>query len=213
MPVDPLSNFAENDPARSTFRKAHQAYLMATIGVVVWSVSASVWSSGSLPGELSFSIGVLLVAVGFAGRIWVSTYQAGYKNKRLITVGPYSLCRNPMYFCNLLGGVGACLTTDTITAPVLFVAGYVYHYRRVIRDEESRLRRHHGAAFDAYRAQTSALFPSFKRFSEPAEYLVRTQDLSEKIPLALWPIAAVAAIHFGAALHAHHLLPVLFRIY
>jgi protein-S-isoprenylcysteine O-methyltransferase Ste14 len=212
MPIDP-SAFAENDPARGSFRKAHQAYLLATLGVILWIVSASIWSNGNLPGEASFGLGVLLVAAGFAGRLWVSTYQAGYKNKRLITEGPYSLCRNPMYFCNLLGGVGACLTTGTITAPAIFLIACAYHYRRVIRDEEARLRRHHGEAFDRYRARTPMLIPSFKRFSQPEEYLVRTRDLSEKIPLALWPIAAVAFLHFGAALHAHHLLPTLFRVY
>jgi hypothetical protein len=33
------------------------------------------------------------------------------------------------------------------------------------------------------------------------------------LPLALWPIVAVAFFHFGAALHAHHLLPTLLRVY
>jgi protein-S-isoprenylcysteine O-methyltransferase Ste14 len=212
MDVD-RTGFAENDPGRSTFRKVHQAYLLATVGVVFWSISSTYWSTGNLPSEASFSVGVLLVAIGFAGRLWVSTYQAGYKNKSLIMVGPYSLCRNPMYFCNLLGGLGACLTTGTITAPALFLAAYVFHYRRVIRDEEARLRRHHGAAFDAYRAATPRLLPSIKNFKQPEEYIVRMRDLSERIPLALWPIAAVALIHFGAALHAHHLLPDLLRIY
>lgn len=212
MSINP-SAFAQHDPAHGSFRKARQAYLLVTLGVVWWAVSATVWSNGNFAGEASFGLGVLLVAVGFAARVWVSTYQAGYKNKRLITEGPYSLCRNPMYFCNLLGGIGACLTTATITAPALFLMACALHYPRVIRDEEARLRRHHGDAFDAYRARTPILLPSFKRFSQPAEYLVRTRELSGKIPLALAPIAAVAFFHFGAALHAHHLLPTLFRVY
>ena len=204
--------FDEGDPGRSSFRKANQACALAAAGVMLWSVSAAFWSGSSILGQVSFSVGLLLVAIGFAGRLWVSTYHAGYKNS-LITVGPYSLCRNPMYFCNLLGGIGACMTTGTLTLPVLFACAYLFHYRRVIRDEELRLTRHHGVAFAAYCATTPVLFPSFKHFSQPNEYLVRMRDLSKRLPLTLWPIAAVAVIHLGIALHAHDLLPVLIRIY
>ncbi len=212
MLVEPTA-LTEIDPARSSFRKAHQAYLLATVGVAFLVVSSSTWSNASLWSTASFSIGVLLVAIGFAGRLWVSTYQAGYKNKRLIMVGPYSLCRNPMYFCNLVGGFGACLTTATVSVPILFLAACAFHYRRVIGDEQLRLRRHHGDAYDAYCARTPVIFPSFKHFFEPTEYLVRTRELSGRIPLALWPIVAVALIHLGAALHAHDLLPTLIRAY
>jgi protein-S-isoprenylcysteine O-methyltransferase Ste14 len=207
------SMFPEGDPGRSSFRKANQAYALALLGVVFWGVSASAWSSSDVATQVMFFLGVLMVAIGLVFRIWVSTYQAGYKNKRLITVGPYSLCRNPMYLSNLLGGIGASLTTGTLLIPVAFAIVFLIHYRRVIPDEEARLRRHHGEAFDAYRAATPLLMPSFKLFSQPDEYVVRTRDLLARIPLALWPMGAVAAIYLGAVLHAHGLLPLLLRIY
>jgi protein-S-isoprenylcysteine O-methyltransferase Ste14 len=212
MPID-RSTFAEGDPGRLSFRKSNHAYLLAAAGAILWLVSGSYWPGDGLVSTVAFSVGVLMVAFGFAGRLWVSTYQAGHKNKVLITVGPYSLCRNPMYLSNLLGGLGACLTTGTITVPILFVLAASLHYRRVIPDEEARLRRHHGAAFDAYHARTPLIIPAFKRFTQPEEYLVRTRELSTRIPLALWPIVAVAIIHMVAALHQQGLLPELFRIY
>ncbi len=211
MSAEP-SMLSASNTNRLTFRKANRANLLAITAAGVWIVSDTHWRNTNLVSETFFSVGVLMVAIGFASRLWVSTYQAGYKNKHLITVGPYSMCRNPMYFSNLLGGAGACLTTGTITVPILFMLASLLHYRRVIRNEEATLRRHHGDAFDAYRAATPALVPSFKRFSEPEDYLVRTRQLSARIPLALWPIVAVALIYLVQGLHSHGVLPVLFRI-
>ena len=161
----------------------------------------------------SFSVGLVLVAVGFGFRVWVSTYQAGHKNKDLITQGPYSLCRNPMYLSNIVGGLGAALATETITIPVLFLMVCLLHYRRVIANEEANLLRIHGAAYEAYKAVTPRLIPSLKGFSQPDEYLVRVRSLAAKIPLAVFPILAVAVIVFVSALHADGLLPVLLKIY
>ena len=42
--------------------------------------------------------GYSLGLVGIIGRIWSSLFIEGYKTKTLITKGPYSLMRNPLYF-------------------------------------------------------------------------------------------------------------------
>jgi protein-S-isoprenylcysteine O-methyltransferase Ste14 len=194
------------------FRKRRRALLFAAAGVALWLVAGSAWVGDPMSAS-SFSLGLVLVAVGFGFRVWVSTYQAGHKNKDLITQGPYSLCRNPMYLSNVVGGLGAALATETITIPVMFVVICALHYRRVIANEEANLLRIHGAAYAAYKAATPRLTPSLKGFSQPDEYLVRMRSLAAKIPLAVFPMLAVAAIVFVAALHADGLLPVLLTVY
>ena len=47
---------------------------------------------------LLFFTGITLVGISSMGRMWCSLYIAGYKDNRLVTEGPYSLCRNPLYF-------------------------------------------------------------------------------------------------------------------
>jgi protein-S-isoprenylcysteine O-methyltransferase Ste14 len=206
MPVEIGAN------SGSAFRKRRRALLFAAAGVALWLVAGSAWAGDPVSAS-SFSLGLVLVAVGFGFRVWVSTYQAGHKNKDLITQGPYSLCRNPMYLSNIVGGLGAALATETITIPVMFVVICALHYRRVIANEEANLSRIHGAAYAAYKAATPRLIPSLKSFSQPDEYLVRMRSLAAKIPLAVFPMLAVAAIVFVAALHADGILPVLLTVY
>ena len=43
-------------------------------------------------------LGFILVVFGSFGRIWASLYIEGNKTKNLITAGPFSMVRNPLYF-------------------------------------------------------------------------------------------------------------------
>lgn len=53
-----------------------------------------------------FLLGLLLVGVATVGRLWCSLYISGHENSELITTGPYSLSRNPLYFFSLPGFAG-----------------------------------------------------------------------------------------------------------
>src|SRR5262245_44567857 len=55
-------------------------------------VSPGAWAD--LTGDM---IGWTLFLLGAATRWWATLYIGGTKNKVLATMGPYSLCRNPLY--------------------------------------------------------------------------------------------------------------------
>lgn len=80
-------------------------------------------------------LGIVLAVVGALGRLWCSSYAAGNKNDFLLTAGPYSVTRNPLYFFSYLGGLGIAITTETFTIPLLFTAWFAWYYRDVIRGE------------------------------------------------------------------------------
>jgi protein-S-isoprenylcysteine O-methyltransferase Ste14 len=42
--------------------------------------------------------GVSLALLCVAGRMWSSLYIGSRKNRELVTAGPYSITRNPLYF-------------------------------------------------------------------------------------------------------------------
>ena len=74
-----------------------------------------------------FLVGCLCVGAAMVGRMWCAQYIAGYKNDVLVREGPYSVCRNPLYFFSFLGGIGvgrvtrpglACAVGDWAINPV-----------------------------------------------------------------------------------------------
>ncbi len=60
---------------------------------------------------VSGALGFVCVTLACLGRIWTSAFIAGHKDAELVTVGPYALCRHPLYACSILGALGLGLTS------------------------------------------------------------------------------------------------------
>jgi protein-S-isoprenylcysteine O-methyltransferase Ste14 len=184
------------------------------LGVVfVLLSSTSRWGADSTLFAVLYPLGILLVGFATASRLWASVYHAGYKVNTLLTEGPYSMCRTPMYFCNALGAFGAALTSWTLSLPALLVAGLALYYPFVVRREEWSLRRQHGQVYEEYRRRTPAFLPDWRRLREPEKYTTRIRLFRRKMVDSCAPFAAVAVIHVIQTLHLHGLLPQLFQLY
>lgn len=121
-------------------KTAELAMTILTIAIA----AASVWLCGA--------------AVRTLGKQW--TYQARVvEGHELITQGPYSLVRNPIY----LGMLGMLLATGLAVGrwPVLVIAIIVFLAGTEIRirTEEKLLREAFGEKFDEYAGRVSAFIP------------------------------------------------------
>ena len=160
-----------------------------------------------------FTFGIIMVAVGSMGRLWCSVYIAGYKTQKLITGGPYSVMRNPLYFFSLIGAVGAGLASETLTIPALIFVAFAVYYPFVIKSEEAKLREKHGAPFDAYCAAVPRFLPNWKLLQEPEEYLVNPKVYRGHIASALWFVWIVGILEIVEELHELHVLKHWFSLY
>ncbi|WP_022665009.1 methyltransferase family protein [Desulfospira joergensenii] len=133
-----------------------------------------------------FVTGIVLVGIASLGRMWCSLYVAGYKDEQLITKGPYSLCRNPLYLFSMVGVLGIGFCTETLTFPILFVALFSSYYPFVIKSEEKRLRSIFGSVFEKYTQKVPAFFPDISIFEEPETYQVNPVVYRIHIFSALW---------------------------
>ncbi|MDY0044814.1 MAG: isoprenylcysteine carboxylmethyltransferase family protein [Syntrophales bacterium] len=141
-----------------------------------------------------FLAGIILVAVASLGRMWCSLYIAGYKDTQLITKGPYSTCRYPLYFFSLIGVMGIGFCTETLTFPIVFTIIFVSYYWFVIRSEETRLRGLFGSEYEEYRKKVPAFFPRISILVEPAHYTVNPTIYRQHIFSALWFIWVVGIL-------------------
>jgi len=161
---------------------------------------------GSIISRVLFLIGLVLVGIATVGRLWCSLYISGYKGSQLITTGPYSISRNPLYFFSLLGFAGIGFTTETFTMGVALTLIILIGYPPVIEREERLLRARFGAEFDEYCALTPRLFPNLSRFSEPETYIVNPKLFRRTMGDVVWFVWFVGIIEFVEALHQFHLI-------
>ncbi|OGR29693.1 MAG: hypothetical protein A2091_08080 [Desulfuromonadales bacterium GWD2_61_12] len=108
--------------------------------------------------------GFLLVATGVIGRLWCTTYIGGLKNKELVTDGPYSLWRNPLYVFSFIGLIGVVLSTRILLLLVVAIPAFLLYYRFVIGSEEKRLKELFGATFVEYCERVKVVVPSLANY-------------------------------------------------
>jgi len=159
--------------------------------------------------------GFVLVLICTLGRIWCSLYIAGRKQKELVTEGPYSLTRNPLYFFSLIGAVGVACGTETITFPLLVALAFALYYPHVIRNEEDKMRALFGEQYTLYAARVPVFFPNFRavlRLEEPDSYLVRPRLVRKELLRVGWFIAVFLIVHSFEWLHEIGVLPVMFHL-
>jgi protein-S-isoprenylcysteine O-methyltransferase Ste14 len=159
---------------------------------------------GSLVSTALFLLGLLLVGVATVGRLWCSLYISGHKNAELITTGPYSLSRNPLYFFSLLGFAGIGFASETVTLGAVLAAAMLIGYPAVIRQEEAVLRERFGAEFEAYCARVPRFLPKLSAYVEPETYTVNPRLFRRSMLDVVWFIWFVGILEFVEALHEYH---------
>ncbi len=177
-------------------------------------VTRSRWSGDSaLTGELLALTGWLLVGVGVLGRVWSGSYICGRKNNQLMMVGPYSLCRNPLYLFSFIGGLGAMLITQTLLFPLIFVILYLAYYQPVMRSEEQTLQHIHGADFEKFRNDVPLFWPRSLSFKESDQYPISARHFRRFLLEVFWFIAFAALLQLMHYLHGVDILPGWYHVY
>lgn len=158
------------------------------IGIVLLLVlfTEPVLSRDSLFYAVCELVGYALLIACVVGRIYSTAFIGGLKNKNLVTEGPYSVCRNPLYFYSLLGMAGVGMLTAQLVPFVLLVGGFFLMYQTVIRREEKFLSEKFSKTFEEYRAQVPRFWPKFSLFKVPEELVFQPKYFTYAVWDAVW---------------------------
>lgn len=159
------------------------------------------------------SVGLILIFIGVYGRLWCTLFISGYKDSNLITVGPYSVCRNPLYFFSFVAILGIAIQTEMFTVIFLVLSGFAIFYPAVIKNEEKRLREAYGAEYEEYCRRVPRFFPNFKLYNEPEKYVFDTRHYRKAFLDGIWFVFAYPVLEIIEQLHEHGILPVFFRFW
>lgn len=127
------------------------------------------WSYVPLPFEWRI-VGLLLLLTSILLVHWAhSTLSTSFsaalevgEEHKLVTSGPYSRVRHPIYTANTLLNIGIIMMSQNWMLALLFVIALPFTYYRIF-EEEAMMRQEHGDAYTDYMRYTGRLIPSLRR--------------------------------------------------
>lgn len=182
------------------------------VALLVLALVAEGTHGATLLEPVLMAIGTLLVGVAVIGRMWCALYIAGYKDGRLVTEGPYSLSRNPLYLFSLSGFVGLGLATGMFAMTLLIVVFMLVVYPPAVGREERVLARRFGAYFERYCMQTRRFLTVPWKYTEPDYYSVQPKQFRRAMADVVWFPAALGGVHLIKGLHALQIVRPLLRL-
>lgn len=169
------------------------------------------WRDDAMVRVLIENAGLVMIAVAVVGRAWCSLYIGGRKAEQLVTTGPYSISRNPLYLFSFIGSFGVGAQSGSVTLGMVFLLATMAIFIPLIAREETYLANAMPKLFAAYRSLTPRLCPRPGLWRSPDEITIRP-DLFVRTLLDGLPFVAAWPLFEGIkALQDFGLLPVLAR--
>ncbi|MES1155181.1 MAG: isoprenylcysteine carboxylmethyltransferase family protein [Pseudorhodoplanes sp.] len=182
------------------------------LGVLVFAFTETIAPSGQLVHETVEWVGIVLIVVCILGRTWSSLYIGGRKIDELVTVGPYSVCRNPLYFFSVIGAAGMGAQTGSVVIGLIcgLIAAVVF--RIVVGQEEKLLLDKYGERFREYLSRVPRLFPDAHLWHDVEILNVRPRRVVLTFADASFFLLAVPVAEFFELLQDAGIIPILLRL-
>lgn len=161
---------------------------------VALTVLARPWlAPGSAGGLALTGLGFTFVVCGIAVRLWALASIGQRKTKQLVTTGPYSLTRNPLYLGTLLIVLGFLALWQSPVLAVLVVPPILLYPLGVVPAEERVLRSEFGAEFDAYCVRTPRWWPRLRGYVAERQLATGTPGFRREVQCGVWWMFFAAA--------------------
>ncbi|MFW5866680.1 MAG: methyltransferase family protein, partial [Armatimonadota bacterium] len=143
------------------------------------------------PTPVLLYAGAGLMAVAHALRLVCSGYLD--KDSRLITAGPFSYCRNPLYVGNLLVVISFALMSGQLIALPVMLIMWVFTHAPTVACEEGLLRDKFGEKFEEYSREVPRWLPRVSACHREGEFRwSRVIENGEHINIiSAWLVAAM----------------------
>lgn len=157
-------------------------------------------------------VGVLLIFLGIVGRLWSTLYIGGRKSEEVVSGGPYSMTRNPLYVFSTMAAAGVGAQMGSILAMLGFGLLCAAAFHIVILREEKFLRQMFGAPYEAYMARVPRFLPNPSLYDEGDTGSFRPKLLLTTLLDGLVFLAAMPFFESIDTMQQSGVLPVLFRL-
>ena len=172
----------------------------------------SLFAPESIGHETIEMAGMVLIVLGIVGRLWCTLYIGGRKGQEIVTGGPYSITRNPLYVFSTMAAAGVGAQMGSIAAMIGFGLACALAFHFVILREEKYLKMALGAPYEAYLRQVPRFIPDLSLYREGDTSSFRPKLLLTTLLDGLVFLVAIPFFESIDAAQLSGLLPVLFRL-
>ncbi|MBN1795209.1 MAG: isoprenylcysteine carboxylmethyltransferase family protein [Sedimentisphaerales bacterium] len=169
------------------------------------------WSLESFTAFFVEFGGYLFLLAGLTIRIWCIFYIGGRKSKDIITTGPYSICRNPLYVGTFLLSIGVGLCFENLLILVLVPAIVIPVHIITARMEESHLEAKFVQPYREYKQIIPRFWPRFSNYNRPDTIEMNVNSI-QRISMDTIAVLFLPKIEdLLELLHQHGIIPVLWH--
>jgi protein-S-isoprenylcysteine O-methyltransferase Ste14 len=169
------------------------------------------WSLTSMASFIMEFFGYLFLLSGLTIRIWCIFYIGNRKSKEIVTTGPYSLCRNPLYVGTFLLAIGVGLCFENVVMLLLVPAVLIPVHLLTVRMEESYLEVQFGEPYQLYKQKVPRFWPRFSNYNSPDSIEVDVHSIRRIAANTIGLLLLPQLEDFLEILHGHGILPVLWH--
>src|SRR5512139_1625941 len=125
------------------------AAFLVPVGLLV-IFSGTAVKTGPWPDLLMGALGWAAFIAGVGTRYWSTLYIGGRKSNQVVTEGPYSICRNPLYIGSLFISMSAVLLLRSLSLSACVAIACIVYAFGAVPAEERFLQQAHGEEFTRY---------------------------------------------------------------
>jgi protein-S-isoprenylcysteine O-methyltransferase Ste14 len=156
--------------------------------------------------------GLFMLSVCSAGRLWALLYISGRKTQEVITDGPYSIVRHPLYLFSFIGAIGVGLASENILVLASLVIFYLSYYPLTILSEEKKLTDKFGQAYLDYIKHTPRFVPKISLYKSPPQIVINGDIFLRNLATGMWFVWFYILLQFIETLQQNGMIPVLFKM-
>ena len=193
-------------------RRVIVSRIFAILLILLATFTAAPYKEDSLTDLLFETSGLFLLTICSMGRLWALLYISGYKKLELITEGPYSIVRHPLYVFSLVGAIGIGLASENILVLAVLVIFYLSYYPLTILVEEKKLVDKFGQAYPDYIKRTPRFLPKLSLYKSPSQLVVNADIFVRNLANGMWFIWIFILLNLIETLQQNGFIPVLLRV-
>ncbi len=188
--------------------------LVAVACFTVYSISLTHWEDAvPFVEDTLMLLGWALIGLCVMGRVWAGSHICGFKESALLTDGPYSISRNPLYFFSFLGGLGITFIMGSLLFSFLFIVFFFSYYWPVIRFEEKKLIKRHGADYERYCEEVPRFWPKPSLYNEAPTHVISSSAFLKHLGDVFGFIVAGGIVEFIKEMHIIGVLPTFLKLF